>query len=122
MDCCAYLTGTEWVTGSSDGSVAVWSQLKKKPVAVIRGAHDAGPSATAGLPANADRQNGAAAMADTAADEHAPPEEASSRHAGGDAAVGPGTVGGDCASWVSAVAACRSTDLVVRQLLSVHRA
>ena len=39
------MTGTEWVTGSSDGALALWSQLKKKPVAVVRNAHDAGPAA-----------------------------------------------------------------------------
>ena len=45
MECCAYVTGTEWVTGSSDGALALWSQLKKKPVAVVRNAHDAGRAA-----------------------------------------------------------------------------
>lgn len=45
VECCAYVTGTEWVTGSSDGALALWSQLKKKPVAVVRGAHHAGPVA-----------------------------------------------------------------------------
>jgi hypothetical protein len=45
VECCAYVTGTEWVTGSSDGALALWSQLKKKPVAVVRNAHNAGPAA-----------------------------------------------------------------------------
>lgn len=110
MDSCAYLTGTEWVTGSSDGSVAVWSQLKKKPVAVVRGAHYAGPSVTAGTPPTA-ASGGAAADAEAADDA---PQEASSREVGGDVAPGPGSIGGDCASWVSAVAVCRGSDLVVR--------
>ncbi len=39
----AYVTGTEWVSGSSDGGLALWSQLKKKPVHVVRGAHPAVP-------------------------------------------------------------------------------
>jgi ribosomal RNA-processing protein 9 len=39
VDCCRYVTGTEWVTGGSDGVVALWSQMKKKPVSVVRGAH-----------------------------------------------------------------------------------
>jgi ribosomal RNA-processing protein 9 len=34
IDCVAYVTGTEWVSGSSDGGLALWSQLKKKPVRV----------------------------------------------------------------------------------------
>jgi hypothetical protein len=32
IDCVSYVTGTEWVSGSSDGGLALWSQLKKKPV------------------------------------------------------------------------------------------
>ena len=39
IDCCRYITATEWLTGSADGSLAVWSQLKKKPVSVVRQAH-----------------------------------------------------------------------------------
>lgn len=48
-----YVTGTEWVTGSSDGSVALWSQLKKKPAVVVRGAHPAecGDGCVAGVEA-----------------------------------------------------------------------
>ncbi len=36
--------------------------------------------------------------------------------ANGGAVSGPGSVGGACASWVSAVAVCRGTDLLVRLL------
>ena len=36
----------------------------------------------------------------------------------GTPAAGPGSVGGPCASWVSAVAVCRGTDLVVSPLKS----
>ena len=36
--------------------------------------------------------------------------------ANGEPASGPGSVGGACASWVSAVAVCRGTDLLVRPL------
>ena len=43
VDCVRYITGTQWVSGASDGSLAVWSQMKKRPVSVIRGAH-ASPS------------------------------------------------------------------------------
>lgn len=80
VDCCRYITGTEWVTGSSDGSLAVWSQLKKKPVSVIRDAHRV-------YEATED-----------------------------DPILGAGSVGGDAAAWVSAVAVCRGTDLVVSRL------
>lgn len=83
IDCVSYVTGTEWVSGGSDGGVALWSQLKKKPVHVQRAAH-----VVASVPSNA---------------------EGGARGAGG-----PGSAGGDCASWVSAVACARGTDLVVR--------
>lgn len=36
----------QWVSGASDGSLAVWSQMKKRPVSVIKDAH-AAPAATA---------------------------------------------------------------------------
>lgn len=47
---CRYATSTEWLTGSSDGSLALWTQFKKKPVAVLPHAHalptaDASPTA-----------------------------------------------------------------------------
>lgn len=45
VDCARYITGTQWVTGASDGSLAVWSQMKKRPVSVVRGAHSAQPAA-----------------------------------------------------------------------------
>ncbi|KAI7841799.1 hypothetical protein COHA_004523 [Chlorella ohadii] len=39
IECCRYLTGNEWVTGSADGSVSLWSGTKKKPAFTMRGAH-----------------------------------------------------------------------------------
>ncbi|KAK9828725.1 hypothetical protein WJX72_001725 [[Myrmecia] bisecta] len=76
IDCCRYITGTEWLTGSSDGALAVWSQLKKKPVSVIRNAHHyPGPGEEGG-------------------------------------ALGAGSVGGDAAAWVGAVAVCKGSDFV----------
>lgn len=39
VDCVRYITGTQWVSGASDGSLAVWSQMKKRPVSVVCGAH-----------------------------------------------------------------------------------
>lgn len=44
MDCAAYISGSEWVTGSADGSVQLWHATKKKPVWTNRNAH--GPSCT----------------------------------------------------------------------------
>jgi hypothetical protein len=34
-----YVSATEWVSGSNDGSVALWSQLKKKPVSLQKAVH-----------------------------------------------------------------------------------
>lgn len=79
IDCVAYVTATEWLSGGSDGGLSLWSQMKKKPVSVQRNAHS-------------------------------PPTAGDS--AGSSAAAGPGSVGGDCASWVSAVACARGTDVV----------
>lgn len=35
------MTGTEWLTGASDGAVCLWTQLKRRPAHVVRGAHGA---------------------------------------------------------------------------------
>jgi hypothetical protein len=48
-----YVTGTEWLSGCYDGSVALWSQAKKKPVCRVKEAHSrcavaVGPVATGG--------------------------------------------------------------------------
>jgi ribosomal RNA-processing protein 9 len=39
IECARYLSGSEWVTGAADGSVALWSAAKKKPIFVARRAH-----------------------------------------------------------------------------------
>jgi len=41
-----YVTGTEWVTGSNDGTLALWSQLKKKPAWRVHDAHRTTSTAT----------------------------------------------------------------------------
>ena len=61
------------VHGVNAGSLALWSQMKKKPVSVVRDAHPAEPDP-----------------------------------------AGPGGAGGNATSWLSAVACCRGSDLVVR--------
>lgn len=43
-----YINNTEWISGCYDGSVALWTQLKKKPVNIHRQVHchehsEAGP-------------------------------------------------------------------------------
>ncbi|KAI3437620.1 hypothetical protein D9Q98_000072 [Chlorella vulgaris] len=39
IECCRYLAGNEWMTGSADGSLSLWSATKKKPMSTLRGAH-----------------------------------------------------------------------------------
>lgn len=36
IECCRYITGSEWLTGSADGSVSLWSSTKKKPLFTMR--------------------------------------------------------------------------------------
>ena len=43
MDAVRYITGTTWVSGGSDGSLALWSQTKKRPASVVRRAHGGEP-------------------------------------------------------------------------------
>lgn len=107
LDCCKYITGTEWVTGASDGSLAVWSQTKKRPTSVLRRAHAfpvpgplPGPSH-----ANGGAANGTAAPADAGAIQAAAAAPQQNP-------LGAGSVGGDTVGWVSAVASCKGTDLV----------
>ena len=38
--CGRYVTGTEWVTGGNNGSLCLWSQMKKKPACIVRDAHN----------------------------------------------------------------------------------
>lgn len=86
LDCCRYITATEWLTGGNDGALHVWSQMKKKPLAVTKGAH-------------AGSVGGASAEAEGAAP--APPA------AGSWAVAGSASIG-----WVQSVAVCRGSDLV----------
>ena len=39
LECCCFLTNTEFLSGSDDGCVALWNVLKKKPVTLIKNAH-----------------------------------------------------------------------------------
>ena len=91
-------SGTEWVTGASDGTLALWSQTKKRPTSILRKAHG---YPTPGLQTSASQ----VARADTNGAAGDDPNE--------EEPVGPGSVGGDAASWIGAVGVCRGTDLVV---------
>eukprot|EP00201_Polytomella_parva_P003859 CAMPEP_0175072908 /NCGR_PEP_ID=MMETSP0052_2-20121109/20211_1 /TAXON_ID=51329 ORGANISM="Polytomella parva, Strain SAG 63-3" /NCGR_SAMPLE_ID=MMETSP0052_2 /ASSEMBLY_ACC=CAM_ASM_000194 /LENGTH=410 /DNA_ID=CAMNT_0016340545 /DNA_START=20 /DNA_END=1248 /DNA_ORIENTATION=+ len=43
VDCCKYVTATEWISGGTDGVVHLWSQMKKRPVYTVRDAHNGLP-------------------------------------------------------------------------------
>ena len=77
------------MSGCYDGAVALWSQLKKKPVCIHRGAHCAA---------------GATAAA------------AGASGGGSTEARGAGSVDEASAGWVQSVAVCPGGDLVVRSL------
>ena len=47
-DSCALIGPTTFVTGSQDGSLALWSMFKKRAVHTVPRAHEAGPGQTAG--------------------------------------------------------------------------
>jgi ribosomal RNA-processing protein 9 len=64
LDCVRYITQSEWVSGGDDGSLQVWSQLKKKPLAVLRGAHGQAHVTSGDVPP----ERGSWAVAGSAAD------------------------------------------------------
>lgn len=39
VESCCFITNGEFLSGSDDGSVCLWSTLKKKPVSIAHGAH-----------------------------------------------------------------------------------
>eukprot|EP00803_Ostreobium_quekettii_P001135 evm.model.scf_469.6 EVM.evm.TU.scf_469.6 scf_469:43207-44680(-) len=47
VDCCRSIGGTMWVSGSADG-LQLWSQHKKKPMAVVQDAHEGSGTRGAG--------------------------------------------------------------------------
>ena len=82
IDCVAAINSEEWFTGGQDGGVAAWSLQRKKPTAVARHEGD-------GLGGRGGGEEG---------------------DGKGDTRVAPGAAQ-DCAQWVTAVAACSSSDL-----------
>jgi ribosomal RNA-processing protein 9 len=39
LECCCFIDDKEFLTGSDDGSVELWSIMRKKPTHIIRNAH-----------------------------------------------------------------------------------
>ncbi|PKU69362.1 U3 snoRNP-associated protein-like YAOH [Dendrobium catenatum] len=86
LECCCFINDSEFLSGSDDGSIELWSILRKKPIHIIKNAHALLSSHDEHLPTNSKEglPNG--------------------NHAGGCST--------SVQSWVSSVAVCRGSDLV----------
>ena len=94
------------MTGASDGSLAMWSQTKKRPTSVLRKAHGYPHPGLAAI--NERVTNSLSGHEGGAAQGSGPESDAAEAEP-----LGPGSVGGDAASWIGAVGVCKGTDLVV---------
>lgn len=92
LECCRYITGTEWLSGADDGSLQVWTQMKKKPVSIYRNAHSCWPG----------KAEAAAGDAATAAAGGAPAPPAQGSWS---------TANSEAVGWVQSVAVARGSDL-----------
>lgn len=90
LECCCFISNDEFLSGSDDGSVELWSVLRKKPVSIIRNAHALlSTKKEVGVSDNRGMANG-----DAETDGHKVDNPCSTAH-----------------SWVSSVAVCRNSDL-----------
>ena len=39
LECCRFISNDEFLSGSDDGSIELWSMLRKKPVYIVKNAH-----------------------------------------------------------------------------------
>uniref|UniRef100_A0ACD6A1Y7 Uncharacterized protein n=1 Tax=Avena sativa TaxID=4498 RepID=A0ACD6A1Y7_AVESA len=84
LECCCFIDDKEYLSGSDDGSLQVWSVMRKKPTHIIKNAHPAStPSSLDSADENLPKENGSCKS-----------ESFSSAH-----------------SWVSAVASRKGSDL-----------
>ncbi|XP_020575119.1 U3 snoRNP-associated protein-like YAOH [Phalaenopsis equestris] len=85
LECCCFINDGEFLSGSDDGSIELWSILRKKPTHIIKNAH----------------------ALSAFHNEHSPIDKneglPNGNHAGGSSTLAQ--------SWVSSVAVCRGTDL-----------
>eukprot|EP00897_Mesotaenium_endlicherianum_P010723 jgi/Mesen1/967/ME000012S00523 len=139
IDCCAFVTANDFVSGSEDGAVALWSGVKKKPVHIFRGAHGPAAAAAAASAAAKHCAHPSPQQQQQQPDEHEetededeeeerPTESKSTLDEGGHAAATAaaanghaeasrlsaplmGGEGGAAEGWVGSVAVCRGSDL-----------
>lgn len=102
MECCCFLTNSEFLSGSDDGCVALWNVMKKKPLALMKNAHgiEAGGSISSNDPIKADSR----------------PAEMEKCYGNGDLNHNSKfntSLQRSCGveSWVGALAVCRGSDL-----------
>jgi len=106
LESCAFVSqgGGEFMTGSDDGSVALWSQMKKRPVQVWRGVHGSAVPRLGGDGSFDGDKAEKAGQGQMRLDDDA-------REAALAAAATVGSAGGSTAAWVGAVACARGADL-----------
>ena len=39
LECCSFIDDKEFLSGSDDGSIELWSLMRKKPTFIVRNAH-----------------------------------------------------------------------------------
>lgn len=39
LECCCFIDDKEFLSGSDDGSIELWSIMRKKPILIIKNAH-----------------------------------------------------------------------------------
>lgn len=39
LECCCFISNSDYLSGSDDGSIELWSMLRKKPVSIVKNAH-----------------------------------------------------------------------------------
>jgi len=111
LDCVAWASANEWVTGARDGSLMRWSALKKKPAGVWAAAHGPPPPAAAQPAAEAAAAPGAARRAGGAG-LGAPGSLAARSVAAARAAAGCAPGLGDAGRWVASLAQAAGSDLL----------
>ncbi|KAH7681415.1 ribosomal RNA-processing protein 9 [Dioscorea alata] len=89
LECCCFIDGNEFISGSDDGSIELWSSRHKKPIHIIKNAH--------ALPYQSNRDE-KEVIPDGCIKENGIPKEKKCSLA---------------ESWVSSIAVCKGSDLAV---------
>ncbi|KAK4768325.1 hypothetical protein SAY87_003466 [Trapa incisa] len=90
LECCYFISNDEYITGSDDGSIELWSMLRKKPIYIVKNAHSLTSSSNLYQEECAKLANGHIENGEVSLDNY----KSSSAH-----------------SWVGSVTVCRGSDL-----------